>query len=73
MSHWAFERGVRDARAGRPIDPAYDRWEDVNEQWNYERGRQWAVLVPASVELKCNGAVTQEALRWFKRVGSNIR
>jgi hypothetical protein len=51
MTDPAFERGVRDARAGRPFPVAFDTWK-VNSAWNYERGRVWARRVPASVDLK---------------------
>jgi hypothetical protein len=71
MSDRAFERGVRDARAGRPFPIGFDTWT-LNTCWNYERGRAWARCVPASVELKRNGRVTDEAVRWFKRFDQNI-
>jgi hypothetical protein len=68
MSRPEFALGVADARAGRPIRKAHDTWADINAQWNYSRGRQWAVLAPRNVPLKRNGKVTDEAIRWF---GSN--
>ena len=71
MTDPAFKRGVRDARAGRPFPVAFDTWE-VNSAWNYERGRVWARRVPASIDLKCNGRVTDEAVRWYVRVGRDI-
>jgi hypothetical protein len=59
--------GVSDARAGRPYRDAYQTWH-VNAQWGYERGRQWATLVPSSVTLKRDGKVTAEAADWGQRV-----
>jgi hypothetical protein len=70
MSRRTFELGVADARAGRPVHHAYDLW-DTNSQWNYERGRAWAVLTPASVQLKRNGKITPEAISWFARTGEH--
>lgn len=65
-----FEAGVRDARAGRGFPLNYDELDDP--LWAYERGRQWAGLVPRSVPVKVNGKVTREAIAWFRRVGSAI-
>jgi hypothetical protein len=67
----SFERGVRDARAGKPCPDSFDTWE-VNSAWNYERGRAWASRVPASVVLKRDGRVTDEVLHWFVRLGDDI-
>jgi hypothetical protein len=71
MSRPLFEIGVRDARAGRPINKYYDRWNG-DEQWSYERGRQWATLVPRSVPLKRDGRIAAEAERWYARCGDDI-
>jgi hypothetical protein len=68
MSTREFALGVEDGRddegrgCGYPAE--YDDW-DVNGQWNYERGRQWALQAPSTVALTRNGRVTAEALRWF--------
>jgi hypothetical protein len=67
MSTPHFALGVADARAGRPYRDRYQTWP-TNPQWNYERGRQWARLVPTSVVLKRNGKVTAEAIARFVRV-----
>jgi hypothetical protein len=72
MSDPAFERGVRDVHAGRPFPADFDDWEDSNSQWNYERGRAWAKLVPTSIALKRNGRVTDEAVRWYLRFNRDI-
>jgi hypothetical protein len=62
-------RPRRPRRAGFPSD--IDSWP-INEAWNYERGRIWAQRVPASVALKRDGRVTEEAVAWFARLGSDI-
>jgi len=64
MSAHEFALGVIDGRAGRGHRSAYATW-GINQQWHYERGRQWAVLAPRSVGLKRNGKVTAEAVHWF--------
>jgi hypothetical protein len=66
MTSLEFALGVADARAGRPYRDGYQAWH-ANAQWNYERGRQWARLVPASVVLKRNGKITREAAEWARR------
>jgi hypothetical protein len=60
-----FGLGAMDVRAGRGRHPSYESWP-VNEQWNYERGRAWATVAPASVALKQAGKVTTEAIRWYR-------
>jgi hypothetical protein len=52
---------------------AYATW-DIDGQWNYERGRAWAVSAPRSVELRRNGKLSPAAIRgflkaFFKRAG----
>jgi hypothetical protein len=42
--------GVADRRAGRGYRSAYSTW-DIDGQWNYERGRAWAVLPSSSSAL----------------------
>ena len=71
MADPKFERGVRDARAGRPFPADLDDWE-TNPAWNYERGRAWAARVPVSVMLKCGSRLTDEAVRWFMRIADDI-
>jgi hypothetical protein len=41
-----FAIGVADLRAGAP--PRFDEMQD--EYWAYERGRQWAVLAPITMD-----------------------
>jgi hypothetical protein len=44
---------------------AYRRRLPFNDQWNYERGRQWARQAPPTVALKRNGKLTDEAVPWY--------
>lgn len=61
MASPLFERGVKDARAGRGFPADYDTWND--KLWAYERGRQWANGAPRHVKLK-----TPEAKKWFRKL-----
>jgi hypothetical protein len=76
MRSEAFQRGVDDVRAGRP--PCYDEFsftqetpeedckEQVNAQWNYERGRQFALLAPATMPIRTeNGKLNPRAVALF--------
>jgi hypothetical protein len=65
MSSPAFELGVADVGTGRGYRTDYESWSDVNHQWDYERGRQWAQQAPRTVALKRNGKITDEAVCWF--------
>jgi hypothetical protein len=66
MSSSHFALGVADRRAGRGYRSAYATW-DADGQWNYERGRSWAVLAPRSVELRRNGKLNPAATIWFHK------
>jgi hypothetical protein len=61
-----FALGAADQRAGRGYRSAYATWK-INDQWDYERGRAWAVLAPRSVELRCDGKLNPTAIRWFRK------
>jgi hypothetical protein len=66
MSQPQFVLGVSDARAGRRYRADYDLWT-TNGQWNYERGRQWAMLAPRYVPLKnSDGKINVTALRYYR-------
>jgi hypothetical protein len=65
MGQPQFVLGVSDARAGRRYRADYDLWT-TNGQWNYERGRQWAMLAPRNVPLKLNGRVNVAALKYYR-------
>jgi hypothetical protein len=69
MAARAFTLGVVDARARLPFRRDYDRWE-TNAQWDYERGRAWAILAPREIPLQRNGKIGPEALKWAKRLMS---
>ena len=56
-----FWIGVADVRLGRPAD------FDENDSWNYERGRQWALIAPASMPLRIGGKLNREALKLLER------
>ena len=71
MSAPHFALGVADARAERPYRDAYQIWHS-NAQWGYERGRQWARLVPTSVVLKRDGKITRAAAAWYRRQSKDI-
>lgn len=66
MNQPTFGLGAADARAGRPLHKDFDTWAG-NDQWGYERGRQWACLAPRKVALKRNGKVTVEAMKYYSR------
>ena len=59
MRSAAFQRGVEDKRAGR--HPCYD----ANDDWSYERGRQWAALAPMTTPLRVKGKLSPKALALF--------
>jgi hypothetical protein len=65
MSSPAFALGAADARAGLGHRSEYEHWSNIDQQWNYERGRAWAQRAPRTVALKHNGKITNEAMRWF--------
>ena len=71
MARAAFRRGFDDVRAGRPFDP--DAFIKGNDQWLYERGRQFAVVFGGT--LKVGRSITREAhvaMIHAKRAGSII-
>jgi hypothetical protein len=62
----AFALGAADVRAGLPFRRQYDRW-DTNTQWNYERGRAWAMLTPRHIKVRDrNGKLNADAVRWYR-------
>jgi hypothetical protein len=66
MSSPYFALGVADQRAGRGHRSAFATW-GIDDQWNYERGRAWAVLAPRSVALKLDGKLNPKALVYFHK------
>jgi hypothetical protein len=69
MRRRCFALGVADARAGKVPRPDYERW-DPNRQWDYERGRQWALIAPRSIPLRKGGKLNPDAVKWY---GNAIR
>jgi hypothetical protein len=59
----AFAAGAADVRAGKPT--RFDSFGD--DDWNYERGRQWAFIAPMSMPLRSGGKLNHEALRLLTR------
>jgi hypothetical protein len=59
MRSKAFAAGVADVRQGRA--PRFD-----TDDWDYERGRQWAVVAPMSMPVKIGRRVNPEAVLVFE-------
>jgi hypothetical protein len=76
MQSRAFAAGVADVRASRGYRPSYDRQNArqgriafTNAQWDYERGRQWAVAAGPDVPLRAGGKISPEAEQIFIQAG----
>jgi hypothetical protein len=57
----AFSEGVNDVRKGRPA-----RFDDAafgDGDWDYERGRQFALVAPLSMPLRIGRRLNPEALK----------
>lgn len=70
MSRPEFAQGFADKREHRGFPPEYDYWDGVtgrNMQWNYERGRWAAVIIPANVPLHVKGKLNPKAIKLFDR------
>jgi hypothetical protein len=65
MQTEAFQRGFEEKRAGRR--PHYDN-DYGDHEWEYERGRQFAVVAPANMQLKSNGQLNRKAVSLFWRL-----
>jgi hypothetical protein len=68
MGSCAFAEGVRDVRAGKPT--RFDSFGD--DDWDYERGRLWALVAPMSMPLRLDRKLNPEAvwlfdLAWLRR------
>ena len=59
-----FALGVNDVRAGRSYRADYDKWK-TDDQWNYERGRQWAKHAPRHVPLKIGNKLNPDAIHGY--------
>ena len=67
LSQPAFERGFTDGRANRGFSQEYDLW-NLDAQWNYERGRCFAVVAPADVPLRIKSKINPRAVELFERL-----
>lgn len=62
LTRAAFMQGFREARKGLPMDyEAFTGPGETNSRWQYERGRQFALVFAGDV--KCGSRVTYEAER----------
>ena len=61
MRRKSFVDGHRSFLQGKPLD--YEKHHFVNEQWAYERGRQFAALYP--LPIKNGNTVRMDALRAY--------
>jgi hypothetical protein len=62
----AFRTGAADVRKGRA--PRFDnQWGD--DDWDYERGRQWAILAPRDLEIVSprTQQLNPRAVEFFRR------
>jgi hypothetical protein len=59
----AFAKGVAEVRAGQR--PRFD--DEGGDDWNYERGRQWAVAAPPTMPLMIGRKVNPKAIKIFYR------
>jgi hypothetical protein len=59
MRSGAFRRGVEEYRAGR-------RFDDTYNDWNYERGRQWAAIAPRDLPVFIGRRINPAALRLMR-------
>ncbi|CAB4156594.1 hypothetical protein UFOVP1417_10 [uncultured Caudovirales phage] len=55
----AFVLGFNEVKTGRPLN--YDAFRDANDQWNYERGRQFALCFNGVLK---RGAKVSQAAAW---------
>jgi hypothetical protein len=56
-----FNLGVDDILKNNGWNISYDTW-DTNKQWNYERGRLYAIYTKGLVPVKNKKAVTSQAI-----------
>ena len=61
MKSALFNRGVKDAREGKPFN--YDIGATINEQWAYERGRLFGTRYKEGSVKDHRGRVTVYAMR----------
>ena len=59
-----FNRGVKEARDGKPFN--YDAGTTIDQQWAYERGRLFGTRWKIGSVKDGNGRVTNEAIKAMK-------
>ncbi len=57
-----FNAGVADVRRGRA--PRFD--DPIGRDWDYERGRQWALIAPMQMPPKIDGKANPEAVKLLR-------
>jgi hypothetical protein len=57
----AFRRGVDEVRSG--VAPDFDA--PIDDDWAYERGRQWALIAPRSMPLYIGNRINPKAVALF--------
>jgi hypothetical protein len=62
MASAAFAHGVADVRADRRADFDVRNGSDA---WEYERGRQWAVIAPKTMPIKVGRRINPKAISVF--------
>jgi hypothetical protein len=71
MRDSAFALGVQDYRAGLPLRDLHRKCNlssyDIDQQWNYERGRAWAVVAPRTMPVRINGKLNPAAVKIARR------
>lgn len=56
-----FTLGFAEVLQGKPFNSEYDTWE-TRSQWQYERGRQFAILTKGEVKPKHGKSVNTRAI-----------
>jgi hypothetical protein len=65
MGSKSFALGVEDCRRGAP--PQFDREEiDGHNQWDYERGRLWALIAPVTMPLRIDKWINPSAVALYR-------
>jgi hypothetical protein len=79
MASQAFRQGVADVRAGRPpnFDGDFELMRSnaddfINAMWNYERGRQYAVLVSRDLPIILKRKVNPKALLLYSFLADQL-
>jgi hypothetical protein len=68
MGAAAFRRGFEQVRAGAA--PDFDA-EDIDDAWDYERGRLFACIAPLTMRLRVDGGkLNPKAITLFEAAGN---